>query len=174
MNILKRLLWKFGSNETRAVILREMGVSVGEGSDISSNVSFGSEPYLITLGDKVRVSHGVEFVTHDGGAWVVRHYMPKYYDVDLMAQIIVGNNVHIGTHCTVMPGVRIGDNVIIGSGAIVTHDIPSNSVAAGVPCKVIRSIDDYITKHEKDFLHIEKMTPAEKKIFLLNKFKAKH
>lgn len=171
MNKLEGLRWRFGSNETRVKILRKRGVRIsGEGGDIAPDVSFGSEPYLISLGANVRISWGVNFVTHDGGVWVVRHYQPAYYNVDVIAPIVVGNNVHIGTNCIIIPGVYIGDNVIIGCGAVVTRDIPSNSVAAGVPCKVIRSIDEYILKHKKDFLAIEKLNAAQKKEFLLKKF----
>lgn len=52
----------------------------------------------------------------------------------------IGNNVFIGMHCIVMKGVTIGDNSIIGAGSIVTKDIPANCIAAGVPCKVIKTI----------------------------------
>lgn len=52
--------------------------------------------------------------------------------------VVIGDNVFIGMRCIIMKGVTIGNNAIIGSGSIVTKDIPANSVAAGVPCKVIR------------------------------------
>ena len=54
----------------------------------------------------------------------------------------MGDNVWIGAGVQVMPGVTIGSNVVIGSGSIVTKNIPSNSVAVGNPCKVIRQITD--------------------------------
>ena len=56
--------------------------------------------------------------------------------------IIVGNDVWIGAGVHVMPGVTIGDNVVIGAGSVVVKDIPSNSVAVGNPCKVIRAITE--------------------------------
>ena len=56
--------------------------------------------------------------------------------------IVVGDNVWIGAGVQVMPGATIGNNVVIGSGSIVTKDIPANSVAAGNPCRVIRQIKD--------------------------------
>jgi acetyltransferase-like isoleucine patch superfamily enzyme len=56
------------------------------------------------------------------------------------APIIIGNNVWIGYRALVLKGARIGDNTIIGAGAVVTHDIPANSVAAGVPAKVIKKL----------------------------------
>lgn len=54
----------------------------------------------------------------------------------------IGNNVFIGMHCIVMKGVTIGENSIIGAGSIVTKDIPANCIAAGVPCKVIKYIEN--------------------------------
>ena len=55
--------------------------------------------------------------------------------------IKVGNNVWIGGNVVVLPGVTIGDNVVIGAGSIVNKDIPSKSVAVGNPCKVIKSLE---------------------------------
>lgn len=56
--------------------------------------------------------------------------------------IVVGSNVWIGAGVQVMPGVTIGDNVVIGGGSVVVKDIPSDSVAVGNPCKVVRSITE--------------------------------
>lgn len=56
--------------------------------------------------------------------------------------INIGNNVWIGTNVVVHPGVTIGDNTIIGSGSVVTKDIPSDVVAYGIPCRVIRKLDN--------------------------------
>ena len=54
--------------------------------------------------------------------------------------VAIGHNVWIGGNVTILPGVAIGDNVTIGAGSVVAHDIPSNSVAVGNPCKVIKSL----------------------------------
>ena len=56
--------------------------------------------------------------------------------------IQIGNDVWIGGNAVVIPGVTIGDNVVIGSGSVVTKDIPSGVIAAGVPCRVIRKITE--------------------------------
>ena len=56
--------------------------------------------------------------------------------------ITIGSNVWIGGNAVIMPGVTIGDNVVIGAGSIVTRDLPSNVIAAGNPCRVIREITD--------------------------------
>ena len=65
-----------------------------------------------------------------------------------------------------MPGVTIGDNVIIGCGAVVTKDIPSNSVAVGVPAKVIESIDDYRKKVKDSVVMTKGMSGEEKQKYL--------
>ncbi len=54
--------------------------------------------------------------------------------------ITIGNNVWIGANVTILSGVTIGDNVVIGAGSVITKNIPSNTLAYGVPCKVIRKI----------------------------------
>lgn len=57
-------------------------------------------------------------------------------------EIIIGNNVFIGTNSIVLKGVQIGDNAVIGAGSVVTQDIPTNAIAAGNPCRVIRYLND--------------------------------
>ena len=54
--------------------------------------------------------------------------------------VVIGNHVWIGMNSVIMKGVTIGDNVIIGANSVVTRDIPSNTIAAGIPCKVIKEI----------------------------------
>ena len=70
-----------------------------------------------------------------------------------------------------MPGVTIGDNVVIGAGAIVVRDIPDNSVAVGVPAKVIESIDEYYQHalEKKVFYPTNEMSKAEKKEYFTKK-----
>ncbi len=148
---------------------RRLGVKIGKNFSITGEVSFSSEPYLITLGDDVRLSSNVNFVTHDGGMHVIRQY--KDIPADSFGKIVVGNNVFIGMNSIIMPGVNIGNNVIIGAGSIVTKDIPDNSVACGVPAKVIESIDDYYKKNKDNIDLTKNYTQEEKKKYLLDKFK---
>lgn len=63
--------------------------------------------------------------------------------------VTVGNNVWLGGSVTLCPGVTIGDNTVIGAGSVVTKDIPSNVVACGNPCKVIKEI----TEKDKDYYY---------------------
>ena len=57
------------------------------------------------------------------------------------ARVTLGKRVWVGAHATILPGVRIGDNAVVAAGAVVTKDVPANTVVAGVPAKVIRKID---------------------------------
>lgn len=112
--------------------------------------NFGTEPHLISFGDNVHVASGVTFVNHDITCMMF-DYMDKTHHYKLrQGNITIGNNVFIGAKSTVLYDVEIGDNVIIGAGSIVNKDIPSGVVAAGVPCKVIGSFEEYQRKMAKE------------------------
>ena len=148
---------------------RNLGVKVGKNFSVTGAVSYSSEPYLITIGDDVRLSANVNFVTHDGGMHVIRQY--KNIPADCFGKIAIGNNVFIGMNSMIMPNVSIGNNVIIGAGSIVTKDIPDNCVACGVPARVIETIDEYYKKNKKNIDLTKNMTPEEKKKYLIEKYK---
>jgi len=124
----------------------KLGVKVGEGTKFyaPSPDMFSTESWLISLGKNCHIAYGVRFLTHDGGSLVVSNEECDSFVI--CGKINVGNNVYIGERTTILPGVKIGDNSIIGCGSVVTKDIPSNVIAAGVPCKVIRSREEYIKK----------------------------
>lgn len=63
-------------------------------------------------------------------------------------RVNIGNNVRFGQHCTVLKGVTIGDNCFIGAGSIVTKDIPANSIAVGIPCKVVCTLEEFHKKRQ--------------------------
>ena len=149
---------------------RKIGVGVGMNCRFYQSISYGSEPYLISIGDHVTITRGVAFITHDGGAWILRHKHPK---MDVFGTITIGNNVFVGREAMLMPGVTIGDNCVIGVRALVTRDIPPNSIAVGMPAKVIGTIDDYEKKMLPRSLNTKDFTPKEKKAFLKKHFNLK-
>lgn len=157
---------KYKKARNPVAYLRNKGAKIGSGCSIVSNVDFGSEPYLITIGDNVRLTEHVRLITHDGGVWVARHLDETYRNADLFKRIQIGNNVHIGVNAVIMPGVTIGNNVIIGCCAVVTHDIPDNSVAVGVPARVIETVDEYIAKNNNRFVNTKAYSAEEKRRFL--------
>ena len=147
---------------------KKQGVSIGENTHIASNVVFGSEPYLVEIGNNCNITEKVEFITHDGGCHVLRTLYPEFNDVDCFrGKIIIGNNVYLGNHVCILPGVRIGNNCIIGYGSIITKNIPNNSVVAGVPGKVIETVEEYKEKNEGNFYHTKGYSFKKKKNTLL-------
>lgn len=153
---------------------RNLGVKIGEKCDfVSPGPNFGSEPYLIEIGDNTTVSFDVAFVTHDAGTRVLRNLASneKEKQTVIYGKIIIGKNCFIGCRSTILPGVKIGDNCIIGAGSVVNRDIPKDSVAAGVPCRVICTLDEYKEKHKDDFLYMVNLPVDKKKKFLTNLFK---
>lgn len=149
---------------------KSIGVNIGKDCEFYRDILWGSEPYLITVGNKVRITSGCKFITHDGGIWVLRN-TNQLESADIFGKITIGDNVHIGCNAIIMPGVTIGNNCIIGCGAIVTKDVPSNSIVGGVPAKYIKSIDEYYDKHKENFDYTKNLTKSEKKEYLLNKYK---
>ncbi|GAB6103598.1 hypothetical protein JCM17039_03520 [Blautia glucerasea] len=140
---------------------KKIGVHIGEDVHIYGDPykMFGTEPWAISIGNHVHITEGVRFVNHDGGTLIFRHLVP---DLEITKKISVGNYVYIGIETLIMPGVKIGNHCIIGAGAVVTHDIPDNSVAVGVPARVIKSTDEYFEKIKSESLHVGHLAYEEK------------
>lgn len=150
---------------------KDKGVKIKDGTFIETSVLFGSEPYLVSIGRNCKITSCVEFITHDGGIHVLRNLDENLQKFDLFkGYTFVGDNVFIGNRSIIMPGVTIGDNVIIGAGSIVTKNIPSNSVVAGIPAKIICSTEEYKNKNKKYFLETKFMNYKEKKNFILKEY----
>lgn len=143
---------------------KKIGVNFPKGGlYLYGGVHWGTEPWIITLGNNVHITDGVHFITHDGGTLLYRHIIP---DLEITKPINIGDNVYIGNNVMILPGVHIGSNVIIGAGAIVTKDIPDNSVAVGVPARRIKSADEYFEKIQLESIHLGHLKGKEKDIAL--------
>jgi len=147
--------------------------NIGKNVSIVGQANFGSEPYLITIGDNTTISFDCAFVTHDAATRVIRNIPGENPETVIYGEINIGKNCFIGCRTVILPNVTIGDNVIIGAGSIINKDIPSNTVAAGNPCKIICTLEEYKNKHKNDFLYMVSMPFEEKKTYLINKFKNK-
>ncbi len=137
--IIRRV--RYNSSEM-ADYFRRQGAQIGEGCRL--DVAFlGGIPSLVNLGNHVFISQGVIFHTHDGGVWLLREEIPN---IDIFGKIVVEDNCVIGANTQLLPGIRIGRNSIIGAGSVVISDIPPNSVAMGVPARVVGSTIKYREK----------------------------
>lgn len=121
------------------------GMEAGKGVSFMGGVNLGSEPYLITLGNNVRVSGDVRFITHDGGTWAFRRETNNE-NIVRYGRITIGDDTFVGVRSIIMPGVTIGKNCVIGAGSIVTRDVPDRTVVAGIPAKVVCTTDEYRDK----------------------------
>lgn len=120
---------------------------------------FGSEPWLITLGNNVHITAGCRFINHDGGVLILRHLEPS---LEITKPINIGDNVYLGTNTIILPGVNVGNNVIVGAGSLVNKDLADNAVYAGIPAKFIKTLDDYYAKCLKDSLKLGHLSAEEK------------
>jgi acetyltransferase-like isoleucine patch superfamily enzyme len=134
------------------IYAKYLGISFGDRVRILHFPRWGSEPFLIEIGNNVTITRGVAFVNHDGGVALFRK---EYPGLNVYGKIKVGNNVFIGINSIIMPGVTIGDNVVIGAGSIVNRDVPDNVVVAGIPAKVIKTIEDYKENSLKKGIQIQ-------------------
>lgn len=141
----KKIQYIYESKYNREGLAKKLGVTVGNKCRFIDFPQFGSEPYLIEIGDRVTISSEVLFLTHDGGTWVFRD-VEKYRKVIKFGKIKIGNNCFIGARSTIMPGVVIGDNCVIGACSLVTQNVPSGEVWGGVPAHFITKTNDYAEK----------------------------
>lgn len=172
-SIIEKMQISLANQKKYQDILRKKGVKIGEGCEIFKNAVFGTEPYLITIGNNVRITRNVQFITHDGALWVLRNAGKIDKNADKFGEIVIGDNCNIGWNAVIMPGVTIGENSIIGVGAIVTKDVPANSVAAGVPAKVIEDIDTYCAKVTPHTVITKRLSSEDKKKYLIENLKKK-
>ena len=130
------------NEHTIAEYFRKQGVQIGEHCRIFIE-DFGTEPYLVKIGNDCTITADVKFITHDGSMGLFRNDIP---DLNVFGKIDIKDNCFIGVGSTILYGVTIGPNSVVGAGSVVTSDVPANVVAVGVPARIISNIDKYREK----------------------------
>lgn len=125
-----------------AEFARDLGVTVGKNCRFYG-VRWGSEPFLIEIGDNVLLSSGVHFVNHDSGVYVFRHEVKDI--VNNYGKIRIGDNCFIGTDAIILPNVQLGKNCIVAAGAVVADSFTDDCVIMGNPAKVAFKTSIYRT-----------------------------
>ena len=140
-------------DEVRALLSRLFGKEVDSSfrvfppfyTDFGKNITVGKDVFInacchfqdhggVVLGDGCQIGHNVVFATLNHGL------APEDRQTTYPAPIVLGKNVWVGSNSTILQGVTIGDNAVVGAGAVVTKDVPENTIVGGVPAKVIRHI----------------------------------
>lgn len=109
-------------------------ITIGKGVFINAGCHFQDQGG-ISIGDNTLIGHNVVLATLNHGS------APEDRGTLYPAPIKIGKNVWIGSNTTVVAGITIGDNAIIAAGAVVTKNVPKNTVVGGVPAKIIKTID---------------------------------
>lgn len=142
--------WVCRNNKSFCKYLKDRGVKLGDEVNfrypLSTKIDL-TRPTLIEIGNKVDINANFSILTHDFGTFVFRNLYGDF--VPSSGKVLIGNNIYFGRDVTILKGVTIGDNCIIGLGSVITKDIPSNSVACGSPCRVICTIEEYYRKRKE-------------------------
>lgn len=153
MGLIKRIVYKEkATSETYINYLRKLGVSIGDDCTFyapSQSPIDIQYPWMVTIGNHVRITAGVKILTHDY-SWSVLKLMPGHEGEILGAcgHVKIGDNVFIGRGTIITRNVTIGDNVIIGAGSVVTKDCESNGVYAGNPARRITDVESFYKKRK--------------------------
>lgn len=118
---------------------RKRGTKIGENVTMYGVTVDGPYPQLVEIGDNCVITGGVKLLAHDAAPTVFGREMK-------ISPVKICDNVFIGMGAVIMPGVTVGPNAIVGANAVVTKDVSPNAVVAGVPARVIMSLDEYLHK----------------------------
>lgn len=169
-------LWTIMSSKSRVDYLRKNNIF----GYIGNNVTIMDRKVplyakLIKIHNNVRIASSVSYITHDITHTMLNNrkaIVDKCQDKESMSKESVYNeivgcieimdNVFVGANVTILNNVRIGPNAIVAAGAVVTKDVPENSVVGGVPARVICSLDEYIAKRKNEYP--EELKPAKQEV----------
>ena len=142
MSLIKELLYRLRGEYTTEKLI-SMGMTVGKNfSRLNGVILDPSHCWLIEIGDNVTMAPRVHILCHDASTKMFLNYTK-------IGPVTIGSNVFIGAETVVLPGVTIGNNVIIGANSTVTRDVPSGTVVAGSPARVICSLETYLEKERE-------------------------
>lgn len=145
------MFWN-SKNKQKETLVEEairLGVKIGKNPRIVGTTCWGSEPFLIEIGNDVCISSNVTFLTHDGSIHSCRPFYDYGEKIYKFGRIIIGDNCFIGCNSTILPNVTIGNNCVVGAGSVVTKSIPDGEVWAGNPAKFITTIEKLAQKVKK-------------------------
>lgn len=142
---------------------RHIGVRIGKDCFISTR-ELGGEPYLVTIGNHVQLTHGVSIHTH-GGGHCVRN---QYPDFDIFGKVFIDDWAYIGAYSQIMPGVTIGKGALVAAGSIVTKSVAPHTVVGGNPARFICTTEEFYEKNKNLNIQTSGLSREQKKDLLLS------
>jgi acetyltransferase-like isoleucine patch superfamily enzyme len=126
--------------------LRFLGVRIGHGCSIYTTAhNFGTEPWLIEIGNNVTLGQGVLLITHDGTSRLFRDRLPGMSPFgNRFGTIVIRDNCFIGNNAILLPGIEIGPDSAVGAGSMVTKTVPPRTIVVGNPARLIKTLDEYM------------------------------
>lgn len=135
-----------------AAYLKHRDTFYAQGDDVyilpTALLKEASNPKYIRIGNNVRIGSAV-FLCHDGSVHVINRAFGLH--LDRVGKIDVRDNVFIGERAVVLPNVTIGPNAIVGAGAVVTRDVPENTVVVGSPARPVAKLDELVERWKVEF-----------------------
>ena len=144
--LLHILAMNIPSSRIKRALYRLRGTKIGKNVDIAMGVFIEeSYPELVEIEENVDIGPNVIIVAHDTSYHCVQPDIPM-----LKKRVVIKRNAYIGAGAIILPGVTIGEYSIVAAGAVVTKDVPPRTIVAGVPARVVGSIDEKIAKMKRD------------------------
>jgi len=141
-NVLRKIYYYLDNKKKKKYLnnLVNKGLKIGNNVEIVGDYFFDpSHCFLISIGDNTTIAPNVRLIAHDASCFGFLGYT-KIGKIEIKEKCFIGDSV------IVLPNVKIGPNSIVGSGSVVTKDVPPNSIAVGNPAKVIATVDEYLDK----------------------------
>ena len=158
---ISRFYWR--NIATPQKYAHHLGVKIGKNCRISTR-NWGTEPYLISIGDNVAITDDVFIHTHGGGR-VVRAAHP---DFDIFGKVVIGDGAYIGASSHIMAGVTIGEGALVAAGSIVTKSVAPHTVVGGNPAHYICTTEEYYERNKRYDIGTFGLSLEEKKKILLS------
>jgi maltose O-acetyltransferase len=122
--------------------LRSLGMHIGQGVNLPASTWVDmSNCYAISIGDWCGFGEECLILAHDA-------QMDEFLDAGLVAKVTIHESCHFGSRTLILPGVEVGPRTIVGANSVVAKSLPPDTVCAGVPAKVISSLDEYLARHQ--------------------------